>query len=61
MKYLILGLVLGLLSGCFDTKVEHDNTVCYKAIVQKCGVHLWNCANGNEYYCVINAKELPHD
>ncbi len=59
MKYLIFCIVL--FSGCNETKIKHDGTVCYKGTTANCGVHLWNCANGSEYYCVTNVKELPND
>lgn len=32
------------------------NLSCRRFIAWRCGIHLWECENGKEYFCVTNLE-----
>lgn len=62
MKYFLL-VTLIYCSSCSESnkdKIEtfeaHDGTLCKRSYGRYCGVDLYECDNGSEYYCEHNVK-----
>ena len=58
---LLLLTFLLILSACSIDESEfsyksYDGAICKRRIRYECGMNLWDCDNGKEYYCVQNVE-----